>query len=132
MRAYAIAAAAAIVGAALIVAGSVAALDPVRIVGVAVLVLGVGLAVVALILVLRLSTTVIMDGAGIEVRRIGRRQRIPWAEVTSVKATRHHFIVVASTGGTEFVNPRDDADRSVVAFMTAVRDRLDANRGYGS
>ncbi|WP_152360962.1 YcxB family protein [Microlunatus speluncae] len=132
VRAYAIAAAAAIAGAALIVAGTVAALEPVRIVGVVLLVLGAGLAIVALILVLRLSTTVIMDGAGIEVRRLGRRQRIPWSEVTSVKATRHHFIVVASSGGTEFVNPRDDEDRGVVAFMTAVRDRLDANRGYGS
>jgi hypothetical protein len=132
IRAYAIAAAAAVLGAALIVAGSVAVVPPVRIAGIVLLILGVGLAAFALIMVLRLSTTVIMDADGLEVRRIGRRQRIPWTEVTSVKATRHHFIVVADSGGTEFVNPRDDEDRAVVAFMTAIRDRLDANRGYGT
>jgi hypothetical protein len=113
------------------VAGSVAGIPPVRIAGAVLLILGAGLAAFALIMVLRLSTTVIMDEDGLEVRRFGRRQRIPWSEVTSVKATRHHFIVVASSGGTEFVNPRDDEDRTVVAFMTAIRDRLDANRGYG-
>lgn len=132
VRAYAIAAAAAVVGAVLIVAGSVTPMAPLRIAGTVLLVLGGALAILALIMVLRLSTTVIMDTDGLEVRRLGRRQRIPWAEVTSVKATRHHFIVVASSGGTEFVNPRDGEDPTVVALMTAIRDRLDANRGYGT
>lgn len=131
VRAYAIAAAVAIVGAALIVAGSVAVLQPIVVIGIVLLVLGAGLAAFALIIVLRASTQVIMDADGLEVRRLGRRTRIPWSEITTVKATRHHFIVVARSGGTEFVNPRDGKDRSVLAFMTAIRDRLDANRGYG-
>lgn len=132
IRAYAIAAGAAVVGAGLIVVGTVSALQVVFVIGVIVLVLGVALALVALIMVLRLTTTVIMDDEALEVRRIGHRQRIPWTEVTAVKATRHHFIVVANSGGTEFVNPRDGEDRTVIALMTAIRDRLDANRGYGT
>lgn len=131
VRAYAIAAAAVVAGMALILAGTVAVLQPVVIVGVVLLVLGAGLAVAAVILVLRASTKVIMDDAGLEVRRVGWRRRIPWSEITAVKATRHHFIVVANSGGTEFVNPRDGEDRTVTALMTAIRDRLDANRGYG-
>ncbi|GAB3765554.1 YcxB family protein [Microlunatus parietis] len=132
VRAYAIAAGAAVVGAGLIVAGTVSALQVVLVIGVIVLALGLALALVALIMVLRLTTTVIMDRDGLEVRRIGHRQKIPWSDITSVKTTRHHFIVVANSGGTEFVNPRDGEDKTVIALMTAIRDRLDANRGYGS
>jgi hypothetical protein len=55
-----------------------------------------------------------------------------WSHTPAVTATRHHFIVVANSGGTEFVNPRDGEDRTVIALMTAIRDRLDANRGYGT
>jgi len=131
VRAYAIAAVGAVVGAALIVAGSASELMPLLAAGVVVLLLAVVLAVLALVVVLRVSTRVIMDDTGLEIRRVGRQQRIPWSEISTVKATRHHFIVVAKSGGAEFVNPRDDEDRAVVAFMTAIRDRLDADRGYG-
>lgn len=133
VRALAIAAAAAVVAmVALLVWGASDAVA-VLVVGSVALVLAVALAVGALLLTRRLRTSVVLDPDAITIRQGGRTHSLAWAEVDEVGLRGRHLILAAKSGpgnDAAIMNPRTRSDPAFLAVVTAVRDRLDADRGY--
>jgi hypothetical protein len=134
VRALAIAAVLALVGAGLMVASRVLDLGPVvLVVGLVGLALAVALAVAALVLGARARADLIMESDAITVRRGGQERRVPWSDIDSVTLTGPRLTLVRKTGtGVVLVNPRTPTDPTFTALLSAIQDRLDADRGYPS
>jgi hypothetical protein len=134
VRALAIAALTALVGAGLMVASRVFDLGPVvLVVGLVGVGLAVALAVAALILVAWARVDLVMDPDAITVRRAAQERRVPWADIDSVTLTGPRLILVRKTGaGVVVVNPRTPTDPTFTALLSAIQHRLDADRGYRS
>jgi hypothetical protein len=134
VRALAIAAVTALVGAGLMVASRVLDLGPVGlVVGLVGLALAVALAVAALVLGARARADLIMEPDTITVRRGGQERRVPWSDIDSVTLTGPRLTLVRKTGpGVVLVNPRTPTDPTFTALLSAIQDRLDADRGYPS
>ena len=134
VRALAIAAVVAMVGAALIVGSRALGLGPVVLaVGVAGLGLAVALSVAALILVARLRCTLVLDTDGIAVIRARRTNRLAWSDIDKVSLTgpRLTLVTKASDGAdVSVVNLRGQRDPTFISLARAIRGRLDADRGY--
>jgi hypothetical protein len=132
IRAFAIAAVTALVGAGLIVVSSVLDLGPVvLVIGLVGLGLGVALAVAALVLGARSRSDLVMDSEAITVRRAGQVRRVPWAEIESVTLTGPRLTLVRTSGADLIVvNPRTPTDPTFLAVLAAIQRRLDRDRGY--
>lgn len=134
VRSLAIASLVAVVGAALAVCSRALALGPIAlIIGVIGLVLGVVLVLATAILVVRLRSTLVLDGQGVTVIRGRRTDRLSWSDVTSVNLAgpRLTFVTGSASGpGVSVLNPRGRTDPTFLALVAAIRGRLDADRGY--
>lgn len=133
VRALAIAAGLAVVGALLLVLSEVFGW-PVGLAALAlvVLVLGVGLAATALVLTGRVRTTVQTDDEQIAVTRGGRNANARWADVKEVQVVGHRLTLRGEqgTGLVTVLNPRSRSNPVFLALMAEVQQRLDADRGY--
>ena len=132
VRALAIAAVTALVGAALMVASRVLDLGSVVLV---VGVVGLGLAVVlagaAVVLGARARADLVLGPDAVTVRRAGQAQRVPWADIDNVTLTGPRLTMVRKAGADlVVVNPRTPTDPTFAALLAALSRRLDANRGY--
>jgi len=132
VRALAIAAVTALMGAGLMVASRVFDLGSVvLVIGLVGLGLAVGLAVAVLILVARARVDLVLDPDSITVRQAGKERRVPWAEIDTVTLTGSRLTLVRKTGaGVVVVNPRTPADPTFTALLSTIQHRLDADRGY--
>ena len=132
VRALAIAAVTALVGAGLMVAWQVLDLGPVvLVVGSVGLGLAVALAVAALVLGARARSELVMEPEAITVRRAGQVRRVPWADIDTVTLTGPQLTLVRKTGASVVVvNPRTSSDPTFKALLGAIQQRLDADRGY--
>ena len=132
VRALAIAAVTALVGAGLMVASRVFDLGlVVLVVGLVGVGLAVALAVAALIVAARGRADLVMEPDAITVRQAGHEHRVPWADIDTVTLTGPRLTLVRKTGaGLVVVNPRTPTDPTFNALLSAIQDRLDADRGY--
>jgi Bacterial PH domain len=134
IRTLAIAALVAIVGAALMVGSRALSLGPVvLVVGAAGLAFAIALALAGVILASRLRSTLVLDTDGITLVRGRRTERLPWSDIESVRLTgpRLTFLTKTASGtAVSVINPRGRTDPVFAALVTAIRDRLDVDRGY--
>jgi hypothetical protein len=132
VRALAIAAVTALVGAGLMVAAGVLDLGSVvLVVGLVGLVLAVALALAALVLSARARADLALGPEAISVRRAGQVSRVPWAEIETVTLTGPRLALVRKAGADlVVVNPRTPTDPTFTALLMALQQRLDNDRGY--
>ena len=134
MRSLAISAVAAVVAAAAIVIGT--ALDLPRgvvIAGIAIMIFAVVLAVVALVLTVRLRTTLILDSQSITITTGRQRRVMAWSVIDSVKMQGPRLVLISKPGGgpdVTVLNPRESTYAAFSALVTEIGTRLDADRGY--
>lgn len=135
VRALAIAAVAAVLAMVLLIVWGVTSAIAALIIGIAVLVLALALGIGALVLTRRLRTSVELRTDTITITHGGRSQSLAWAAVDEVGIRGRHLILAAKPGGGEgaaILNPRTRSDPAFLSLVTAVRDRLNADRGYGA
>ncbi len=133
LRPLAIGAVTAVVGAALLVFWQALTLPvAVAVLGGLLLVLGLALALAALLLTARLRTAVTLFPHAISVVRGGKERSVPWREITEVSLTHPRLTLMTDdrTGGVVVVNPRHVSDPVFSDLVDQVRRRLDADRGY--
>ena len=134
IRTLAIASLVAMVGAALMVGSRAFRLGPVvLVVGALGLTLAIALALAGVILASRLRSTLVLDTDGITLLRGRRTDRLPWSDIESVRLTgpRLTFSTKTANGAdVSVINPRGRTDPTFTALVTAIRDRLDLDRGY--
>ena len=132
VRALAIAAVTALVGAGLMVASRVLDLGTVvLVVGLVGLGLAVALAVAALVLAARARTDLDLESEAVTIRRAGQVRRVPWADIGTVTLTGPRLALVRKTGDdVVVVNPRAPTDPTFTALLAALQNRLDNDRGY--
>ncbi|HZA03292.1 MAG TPA: hypothetical protein VE617_01915 [Propionibacteriaceae bacterium] len=132
VRALAIAAVTALVGAGLMVASRLLDLGPVvLVIGLVGLGLGVALAVAAWVLGARARVELVLQPDAVTVRRSGQLSRVPWADIETVTLTGPRLALVRKTGAdVVVVNPRTPTDPTFAALLAAMRRRLDTDRGY--
>jgi hypothetical protein len=134
VRSLAISAGAAVIAAAMIVLGS--ALDlPQAIVlaGVGLMIFAVILAVVALVLTVRLRTTLVLDPKSITIINGRRRQVVPWSMIDVVRRQGSRLLLITKPeGGSDItvLNPRAETDATFSALIADIQKRLNADRGY--
>ena len=133
VRAFAIAAGTALVAIVLLgIALTGRASTALTVVAVVLLVLGLALGLAAVVLSGRLRAFVRVDDRALTVRRGRRTQSLAWSDVGEVVLEGARLSVVPKSGaGLAVVNPRNPADPTFLALLRAIRDRLDADRGYG-
>ena len=135
VRGLAVAAGLTVVGAGLLVLTSVVGWPVwVAIAAVVVIVLGVALAVAALLLTARVRTVVHTDDQQISVSRAGRSASARWVSVAEVTLVgcRLTLSEQQGDGGVEVFNLRSRSDPTFLALTGEIQRRLDASRGYGS
>jgi hypothetical protein len=133
VRPLAIAAVAVVLGAVLLVLWRSARLSlVVGVLGALVMVLGLALAVAAVVLTARLRTEVRLEPAALTVVRRGRSRSVPWNQVREVTLDHPRLTVVAAEpdAGLVVVNPRQAGDPRFASLLTEIRQRLDADHGY--
>ena len=132
MRAFTITAVAALVGAALVVGAAVFDWPLVlTIAGGALLVFAVTLAALALLMLFRFHTVLVLDSSAITVVRGRKRTRLPWANISRVtlRGPRLTFITKRA-GEVSVVNARKPSDPAFTGLVAAIRTKMDADRGY--
>jgi hypothetical protein len=105
----------------------------VLVVGAAGLAFAIALALAGVILASRLRSTLVLDTDGITLVRGRRTERLPWSDIESVRLTgpRLTFLTKTASGtAVSVINPRGRTDPVFAALVTAIRDRLDVDRGY--
>lgn len=133
VRALAIAAGLAVVGALLLVLSEVFGWPVgLAVLGVLLLVLGVALGVAALVLTARVRSVVQTDDAQIAVRRAGRTSTASWSRVGEVSVVGHRLTLRDKQDGSAVtvLNPRSRSNPAFLALLTEIQHRLDADRGY--
>lgn len=134
IRTLAIASLVSIVGAALMVGSRAFRLGPIALVlGAVGLTFAIALALAGVILASRLRSTLVLDTDGITVVRGRRADRLPWSDIDSVQLAGPRLTFLPKTAsGVEVsvINPRARTDPTFTALVTAIRDRLDVDRGY--
>ena len=134
LRSLAISAVAAVVAAAVIVIAT--ALDLPRVVviaGAAIMIFAVVLAVVALVLTVRLRTSLILDAQSITIITGRQRRVMAWSMIDSVKLQGPRLVLISKPEGgpdVTVINPRESTDAAFSALVTEIGTRLDADRGY--
>ena len=136
VRALAITAVTALLGALLVVLAQVFELGLVLvIIGGALLLFAVSLGLISALLVARLRSTVVLDAEAIRVIRGRRTSRVPWSAVDHVMLKGPRLTVVTKPDQGEavtVVNPRTPTDPTFRSLVAAVQGRLNADRGYGT
>ncbi len=134
VRALAITAVTAVVGAALVVVAS--ALDwptAFAVIGVVLLALAFALAVLAFVLVAQLRVAVQVDAETLTIARGSQRTVLAWSDVREV-ALRGRRVVLLLKGDSaqavSIVNPRGPTDPTFLALLRALQRQLDDDRGY--
>jgi hypothetical protein len=134
LRSLAISSVAAVIAAAMIVFGNALQLPRVvAIVGIGLLIFAVALAVVALVLTMRLRTTLILDAQSITIIRGRHRRLVPWSMIDRVRMQGPRLLLITTPeGGPDAVviNPRGSTDATFSALIAEIQSRLNADRGY--
>jgi hypothetical protein len=133
VRSLAISAVAALIGAALIVLTGALDLAQAVLAGIAIMIFAIALAAVALVLTVRLRTTLILNHQSITIIRRKRRRVLDWSMIDSVTQRGARLILVTKPdGGAEatVLNPRAADDPTFTALAAEIGRRLDADRGY--
>jgi hypothetical protein len=134
VRSLAISAGAAVIAAAMIVLGS--ALDlpqAIVIAGIGLMIFAVILAVVALVLTVRLRTTLVLDSKSITIISGRHRQVVPWSMIDVVRRQGARLLLITKPeGGSDVtvLNPRAETDATFSALIAEIQKRLNADRGY--
>ena len=135
VRALAISAGLVVVGALLLVLASANGWAVgVRVLAVVLVVLGVALALAALVLTRRIRSVVLSTADAITVEHARERQTLAWSEVGEVRVVGHRLVLSrkAAGGSVSVLNPRMRANPTFLALMSEVQQRLDADRGYSA
>ena len=133
VRALAISAALVVVGIALLVLTSANGWPVgVLVLAVVLTVLGVALALTALVLTRRIRSVVSSTVDGLTVEHGSDRRTVRWSEVGEVRVVGHRLVLnrKEGEGSVSVLNPRMRANPTFLALMTEVQQRLDADRGY--
>jgi hypothetical protein len=134
VRALGIAAIAAVAGAVLWVVSAVADLPlGFAVLGAAVLIFAVTLALVALLLARRMRTTVTIEPEQVTVSEGQERRTVAWADIYEVTLKDRRLTLGARSDSTlDLVirNPRPMSDPRFRAMLVSVQRHLDADRGY--
>jgi hypothetical protein len=135
LRALAIGSVAAVIGALLVVLAGIFELSLVlTIIGIALLIFAVTLMVTALALTARLRTALALDAEAIRVTHGRRTRAVAWSGIESVglQGPRLTFTPKGGEPAIVVVNPRSPSNPTFLALVAAVRERLNADRGYRS
>jgi hypothetical protein len=134
VRSLAISAGAAVIAAAMIVLGSAFDLpQAIVIAGVGLMIFAVILAVVALVLTVRLRTTLVLDPKSITIINGRRRQVVLWSMIEVVRRQGSRLLLITKAeGGSDVtvLNPRAETDATFSALIAEIQKRLNADRGY--
>jgi hypothetical protein len=134
VRSLAISAVAALIAVVMIVLSS--ALDlpaAVTIAAIVVMTFAIVLALVALILTVRLRTTLILDSRSITIIRRRHRRVVPWSVIDSVKMQGARMLLITEPEDdpdAAVLNPPGSNDATFAALVTEIQRRLNADRGY--
>ncbi len=122
------------IGAGLIVAAAAAGWPlAIKIIGVALLIFAVSLAILALLFVLRLRMVVVTGPEELTVLRGRQTRAVAWSMIDTVKLNGQRLTVVTrpeAAPSLEVINPRTASDPTFLALISTVQRRLDADRGY--
>ncbi len=134
VRALAIASLAALAGAVLTVLAAAFDLPgAVLLLGAVVLGVALALAVAGLLLTARLRSTISLDPAGLRLSRGHQRVDLAWGDISAVDLTADSIVLrTRDHVRTELPNPRGTSDPVVSSMLNAIREALDADRGYES
>jgi hypothetical protein len=133
VRPFAIASLLAIIGAALAVSSRALGLGSVALVlGIVGLALAAALVLSAVIVLGRLRATLVLDADGITMSRGRRTRRLLWSDIDSVGLAGQRLTFRTKPAGEDVsvINPRSGTDPTFTSLVAAIRDRLNANRGY--
>jgi hypothetical protein len=142
VRALAISAGLVVIGVALLVLTSAYGWPVgVLVLAVVLTVLGVALALTALVLTRRIRSVVLSTPDAITVQHGRDRHELRWSEVGEVRVVGHRLVLTrkgneGNEGGKDgqssvsVLNPRMRANPTFLALMSEVQQRLDADRGY--
>ena len=134
MRSFAISAAAAVTAAAMIVLTSALQLPrAVAVAGIIIMIFAVVLAAVALVLTVRLRTTLILDTRSITIITGRHRRALEWSMIDSVTMQGPRLVLLTKPDDgpdATLINPRASADATFLALVAEIGRRLDADRGY--
>jgi hypothetical protein len=133
VRPLAIGAGLVVVGAVLLVLWRAASLPVgLAVAGGLLMLLGILLAVAAVVLAARLRTEVSLDEGAITVVRSGQRHSLPWSEVQKVTLSHPRLTVRTDDPAKviSVVNPRSPQDPRFLALLRQIQQRLDTDRGY--
>lgn len=132
VRAFAIAAGAAVVAIVLLVVWGQTDLLVTLVLGIAVLLFAITLTTVAAVLTRRLRTTVVLAPEALTVVHGGQTREQPWAEIEHVdlRGPRLTFTVKGDADDVVVINPRRPTDTTFMTMLAEIQQRLDADRGY--
>ncbi len=118
----------------MIVLSSVLDLPQVMVIaGVGLMIFAVMLAVVALVLTVRLRTTLVLDPKSITIIKGRRRQVVQWSMIDVVRRQGSQLLLITKPEGVPDVtvlNPRAETDATFSTLITEIQKRLNADRGY--
>jgi hypothetical protein len=105
----------------------------VAVAGMAIMIFAVVLAAVALVLTVRLRTTLILDSQSITIIKGRRRRVLEWSTIDSVTMRGPRLVLITKPegrGDATIVNPGGAAEPTFAALASEISRRLDADRGY--
>jgi hypothetical protein len=117
----------------IVLGGSLQLPQVVTIIGVGLMTLAVVLAVVALVLTVRLRTTLILNPKSITIIKGRRRRVIPWSMIDRVRMQGARLLLITTPEGgpdATVFNPRATTDATFSALTAEIQQRLDTDRGY--
>ena len=124
-----------IVGAVMIVIGSVYGLVAMAVVGVLMFALGMLLLIAAAVNYRKFTTVVETDERGLAIRSAGQTARRRWSEINEVRSQDHHVYLWTDSEDGETLQilcPRGPADPEVRRLEATLARQLDQDRGYHS
>ena len=101
--------------------------------GIACVAFAVALALVGVILVGRLRSTLVLDADGITFIRGRRTDHLNWSDIDSVNLVGQRLTFHtkrADRTRVSVINPGSGTDPTFTSLIRVIRDRLDASRGY--
>ena len=134
VRSFAISAVAAVTAAAMIALASALRLpQAVAVAGIIIMIFAVVLAAVALVLTVRLRTTLILDTRSITIIKGRHRRAVAWSVIDSVTMQGPRLVLLTKPDDgpdAMLINPQASADATFLALAAEIGRRLDADRGY--
>ena len=101
--------------------------------GLGLMIFSVLLAVVALVLTVRLRTTLVLDSESITIIKGRRRQVVPWSTIDVVRRQGSRLLLITKPergSDVTVFNPRAETDATFSALIAEIQKRLNADRGY--